>query len=139
MAIPVVVPLSTAGSLLAYCGKTFLKSRNTAAMSLLMPVSMLFDINATPPLYSVTTGMVVNAAPERVWKNVIAFPDITDQRDWFFRTGVAYPIRTRMEGSGTGTPRSCYLSTGTVQERVSVWDEPHLLRFVVTAWGGPLS
>jgi len=85
MAIPVVVPLSTAGSLLAYCGKTFLKSRNTAAMSLLMPVSMLFDINATPPLYSVTTGMVVNAAPERVWKNVIAFPDITDQRDWFFR------------------------------------------------------
>jgi hypothetical protein len=49
------------------------------------------------------------------------------------RTGAAYPIRTRIEGTGVGAARDCDLSTGTVKERVAVWDEPRLLRFVVTA------
>jgi hypothetical protein len=102
-------------------------------MALFVPLSMLFDVNAKPPVYSVTTSIVVNAAPERVWKHVVAFPDITDEPDWVLRTGLAYPIRTRIEGSGAGAPRSCDLSTGTVQERVVVWNEPRLLRFVVTA------
>ena len=64
---------------------------------------------------------------------MVAFPDIPAQRDWVLRTGLAYPIRTRIEGSGEGVRRSCDLSTGTVQEQVVLWDEPHLLRFVVTA------
>ncbi len=132
MALPIVVALSIGGSMMAYSFKTFLKGRNTTAMMLLMPVSMFFDTHATPPLYSVTTSMVVNAPPERVWKNVVAFPDIADEPNWYFRTGVAYPLRTRIEGSGQGSARDCDLSTGTVRERVSVWDEPHLLRFVVT-------
>ena len=46
---------------------------------------------------------------------------------------MAYPIRTRIDGNGLGAPRSCDLSTGTIEERVTIWDEPHLLRFVVTA------
>jgi Polyketide cyclase / dehydrase and lipid transport len=102
-------------------------------MGLLLPVSLFFDVNSKPPVYSVATSIVVNAAPERVWQYVVAFPDITTQRDWVPRTGLAYPIRTRMEGAGVGSRRSCDLSTGTMQERVVVWDEPHLLRFVVTA------
>lgn len=102
-------------------------------MALLMPASLFFDVNAKPPVYSVTTSIVVNATPERVWKNVIAFPDIRAEPDAVLRTGFAYLIRTRIEGSGVGVPRSCDLSTGTLEERVVVWDEPRLLRFVVTA------
>jgi hypothetical protein len=133
MAIPVVVPLTIAGSLLAYWGGLLSNSKRPAALGLLVPISMFFDVNAKPPLYSVTTRIVVNAAPERVWKYVVAFPHITAEPDWVLRTGLAYPIQTRIEGSGVGVPRRCDLSTGTVQERVVVWDEPHLLRFVVTA------
>jgi hypothetical protein len=101
-------------------------------MCLLIPVSMFFDVSAEPPVYSVSTKIVVNAEPERVWKYVVAFPDIPGEPDWVLRTGLGYPIRTRMDGRGVGAPRNCDLSTGTVRERVVVWDEPRLLRFVVT-------
>jgi len=132
MAIPVVVPLTIAGSLLAYWGGTLSNPRHPAAMCLLIPVSMFFDVTAKPPVYSVSTKILVNAAPERVWKYVVAFPDIPAEPDWVLRTGLAYPMRTRIDGRGVGASRNCDLSTGTVKEHVVVWDEPHLLRFVVT-------
>jgi hypothetical protein len=133
MALPLVVPLAIIGSLLAYGAAHLGKPKQPVALGLLLPVSLFFDVNSRPPVYSVTTGIVVNAAPERVWKHVVAFPDIAAQPDWMLRTGLAYPIRTRIEGSGAGAARNCDLSTGTVQEQVTVWDEPHLLRFAVTA------
>lgn len=133
MALPVVVPLAIMGSLLAYWGGGLSHPKQPAAMGLLIPFTLFFDGHAKPPVYSVTTGIVVNAAPERVWQYVAAFPDITAQPDWVLRTGLAYPIRTRIRGAGAGVVRNCDLSTGTVQERVVVWDKPHLLRFVVTA------
>ena len=77
MALPIVVPLAILGSLLAYWGGGLTNPKQPAAMCLLVPISMLFDVNATPPVYSVTTSIVVNATPERVWKNVIAFPHLS--------------------------------------------------------------
>jgi hypothetical protein len=133
MALPVVVPLTAAGSLLAYWGGRPAQGKRPAGMALLVPLSLLFDVNAKPPVYSVTTSIVVNAAPERVWKYVVAFPEITVEPDWMLRTGLAYPLRTRIEGSGVGAHRNCDLSTGTVEERAVDWNEPRLLRFVVTA------
>jgi hypothetical protein len=132
MAIPVVVPLTTLGGLLAYWVRSRSHSNRPAALCLMIPVSMFYDVNARPPVYSVTTRIVVNAPPERVWKYAVSFPDITTQPDWVLRTGLAYPVRTRISGSGAGSPRDCDLSTGTVKERVVVWDEPRLLRFIVT-------
>ena len=133
MALPLVVPLTISGSLIAFQAGAWSRGKHPAVLGLLVPISMFFDVNAKPPVYAVTTSIVVNAAPEVVWKSVIAFPDITDRPDWVLRTGMAYPIRTRIGGTGVGVPRSCDLSTGTVQERVVVWDEPRVLRFVVTA------
>lgn len=130
MAMPVVLPLTTLGSLLAYWSSAPSKP---AVIGLLVPVSLFFDVNAKPPVYSVTTATVINAPPERVWKYVVAFPDIPAQPDWVLRTGVAYPIRTRIDGNGAGARRNCDLSTGTVRERVLIWDEPRVLRFLVTS------
>jgi hypothetical protein len=133
MALTIAVPLAILGSLLAYWAGGLSSPKQPAAMCLLVPITLLFDVNAKPPVYSVTTSIVVNANPERVWKNVVAFPDIAAQPDWVLGTGLAYPIRTRIEGSGIGAPRKCDLSTGTVEERVVAWDEDRLLRFVVTS------
>ena len=132
MAIPVVAPLTIAGSLLAYWFGTLSKPRHPATMCMLLPVTMFFDVTAEPPIYSVSTQIVVNAPPERVWKHIVAFPDIHAEPDWVLRTGLAYPVRTRIEGTGVGAPRDCDLSTGTVKERIVVWNEPRLLRFIVT-------
>jgi hypothetical protein len=133
MALPIVVPLAILGSVLAYCAGGLSHPKRPAVMSLLLPMSLLVDVNARPPVYSVTTSIVVNAPPERVWKYVVAFPDIPARPDWVLRTGIAYPLRTRIAGSGIGARRSCDLSTGAVEERVVVWDQPRWLRFVVTA------
>jgi len=133
MAIPILVPVTILGALLAYWGRILLNSKRPAVAALLLPATLFFDVSAKPPVYTVTTKIVVNAAPERVWKYVVAFPDITAPPDGMLSTGVAYPIRTRIEGTGVGAPRDCDLSTGSVKERVVVWDEPRLLRFVVTA------
>jgi hypothetical protein len=133
MAIPILIPCTMIGSLLVYLARTWSSPKHPAVLGLLAPMTLFFDVKATPPVYTVTTRMVVNAAPERVWKYVVAFPGIAAQPDWVLRTGVAYPIRTRIVGSGVGAARKCDLSTGTVEERVVVWDEPRLLRFDVTA------
>ncbi len=134
MALPIVVPLTTIGSLLVYwAGVASSRAKPPAVLSLLLPLSLYFDVNAKPPVYAVSTRIVVNAPRERVWKNVVAFPDITAPVDWLLRPGLAYPIRTRIDGAGVGAERNCDLSTGTVQERVVIWDEPRLLRFMVTA------
>lgn len=132
LSLPLTVPLSALGSLLAYQANDFDHSR-PIAMALLIPVSFLFDINAKPPVYSVQTSIVVNAPPERVWKKVAAFPDIPGPTEWVFRMGFAYPQRTRIVGAGVGAARYCDLSTGPIVERVVVWNEPRMLRFVVTS------
>ncbi len=49
MAIPVVVPLTIVGSLLAYWGGTLSNPKHPAALCLLIPASMFFDVSAEPP------------------------------------------------------------------------------------------
>ena len=132
MALPVVVPLSIFGSWVIY-RSIGVGHKGPMAMALLLPFSFLFDVSAKPPVYSVRTSIIVNARPERVWNYVTAFPDIPGPTDWVFRTGIAYPERTRIEGTGVGAARYCDLSTGSVVERVIAWDEPRMLRFVVTS------
>ena len=98
MAIPILIPCTLIGSLLVYLACTWSSPKHPAVLGLLVPMTLFFDVKATPPVYTVTTRMVVNAAPERVWKYVVAFPGIAAQPDWVLRTGVAYPIRTRIVG-----------------------------------------
>ena len=67
-----------------------------------------------------------------------ASPTLTRPNDWLFRTGVAYPIRARIEGTGVGAVRHCEFSTGAFVEPIEVWDEPRLLRFAVTSNPAPM-
>jgi hypothetical protein len=51
---------------------------------------------------------------------------------------LAYPTEARISGRGPGAVRYCQFSTGTFVEPITVWDEPHLLRFVVAQNPAPL-
>jgi uncharacterized membrane protein YhaH (DUF805 family) len=90
------------------------------------------------PIFEVTSSIEINAPPESVWKNVISFSELPPPRDWVFRTGVAYPIRARIAGTGAGAIRTCEFSTGPFVEPIEVWDEPHRLRFGVTSNPAPM-
>ena len=87
----------------------------------------------TPPLYAVKTSIVINANPEKVWSHVVSFSQLPPPTERMFKTGIAYPIRAEIHGQGVGAVRHCVFSTGEFVEPITVWDEPRLLAFNVTA------
>lgn len=87
---------------------------------------------------SVITFIEINAAPEKVWQNVISFPQLKEPKEFIFKTGVAYPINATIQGRGVGAVRHCNFSTGSFVEPIIVWDEPQLLKFSVDEQPEPM-
>lgn len=140
MTLPLALPLGALGSWLVYRAEPSRSAtRGGVAMLLLLPpASITWDVQARPPVFEVRSSIVIAAPPERVWKHVVAFSELPEPREWFFRAGLAYPKRARIEGSGVGAVRYCEFSTGPVVEPIEVWDEPRLLRFRVTDNPAPM-
>jgi uncharacterized membrane protein YhaH (DUF805 family)/uncharacterized membrane protein YiaA len=92
-----------------------------------------------PPTFVVRTSIEVDARPEKVWRQVVAFSEIPPPTEMLFRAGIAYPIRAEITGYGAGAMRRCVFSTGAFLEPIEVWDEPRLLKFGVTASPAPLN
>jgi hypothetical protein len=90
-------------------------------------------------VFAVHSEVTVAASPEQVWKHVVTFSDLPEPDEWFFRAGLAYPKRARIEGTGPGAIRYCEFSTGPFVEPIEVWDEPRLLAFRVTQNPAPLN
>jgi hypothetical protein len=133
MSLPLIIPLSALGGWLVYRFEpSTLPTHTIAILLLLPPVGMTWDIRARPPVFEVRTSITIAANPEQVWRHVATFSELPPPQEWFFRTGLAYPKRARIEGSGVGAIRYCEFSTGPVVEPIEVWDEPRLLRFRVT-------
>jgi hypothetical protein len=82
-------------------------------------------------LSAVTTRIIIKASPEAVWKNVIQFPQLSPPTELIFNAGIAYPINAKIEGVGVGAIRRCNFSTGSFVEPITVWQQPHLLKFDV--------
>jgi hypothetical protein len=137
MSLPLTLPFGALGGWLA---RHLSGSPQTAgvAMLLLVPGSVVFDTTAHPPTFEVRSSVEINASPEQVWKRVIAFPELPPPDEWYFRAGIAYPIRARIEGTGAGAVRYCEFSTGPFVEPIETWDEPRLLRFRVTSNPEPM-
>jgi uncharacterized membrane protein YhaH (DUF805 family) len=91
------------------------------------------------PVYKVQSDIVVNAPPQAIWKEVIAFSQIPPPTELLFRSGIAYPMRAEMEGTGVGAVRRCVFSTGPFVEPIDVWQEPKVLRFHVAENPAPLN
>ena len=137
MAAPISFVCTYLGFLIGY---SFSKSRintNTPTVVILLlfsvPSFMAFEdkINPTENLRSVTTSIEINASAEKVWKSVIAFPQLKEPTEFIFKTGIAYPINATIAGHGVGAVRHCNFSTGSFVEPITVWDEPNLLKFSV--------
>ena len=92
-----------------------------------------------PPDFVVHSAVEISAPPETVWGQVIAFAEIPPPQELLFRAGVAYPIRAEISGTGVGATRLCIFSTGPFEEPITVWDEPHLLKFSVSKNPAPLN
>jgi hypothetical protein len=145
MALPLALPLAAFGGLCGYLVQKRRWLQNDApvflsALLLFVPgVEWIEHVVATPsPMFVVRSAIDVQAPPEKVWKEVIAFTKIPQPTEWMFRAGIAYPIRAEMFGSGPGAERHCVFSTGAFVEPIQVWDAPHLLKFSVTSNPSPM-
>jgi uncharacterized membrane protein YhaH (DUF805 family) len=101
-------------------------------------MSVQFAAQPEPTLFAVTTTMEINAPAATVWKNVISFSELPPPDEMIFKTGIAYPTRAEIHGSGVGAVRHCRFSTGAFVEPITVWNEPHLLRFSVEKNPAPM-
>lgn len=139
MALPLTVPLGALGGVLAYAARKRQPGPAGTAMLLLLPMGTgIWDFTAKPTVFKVHSAIEIAAPPEKVWNNVVTFSELPAPQEWFFRVGLAYPQRARIEGTGPGAIRYCEFSTGPFVEPIQVWDEPHLLRFNVTANPAPM-
>lgn len=146
MMLPIAIPIVMLGSIIGYfivaLGSRRPGELGKVALVLLalLPTMVGAEHLTTPEplLFTCETSTVVDAPPEAVWRHVVTFSDLDEPDDWLFRAGVAYPIRARIEGTGVGAVRRCEFSTGAFVEPIEVWDEPKLLRFVVTSNPAPM-
>jgi hypothetical protein len=135
MAAPIAIPFGLLGGYVAWLLQPHRAiTLMTSCLLLLVPPGIVFGHHGPREhTFHVSTSIVVNASPDVVWRYVTAFPAIAEVPDGIFRAGVAYPIQTEIDGSGLGTGRRCILSTGTLEERVTAWEPPNLLRFAVNS------
>jgi uncharacterized membrane protein YhaH (DUF805 family) len=145
MAAPIAYALVFQGALVGYAiqVRPWLNDQAVAitlAVLLTLPALMAAESadEPEPIVRSVQTEVIIAAPPSNVWPHVVAFPPLDEPDDWFFRTGVAYPQRAEIHGTGVGAVRHCVFSTGTFVEPIEVWDAPTLLRFSVVEQPEPM-
>ncbi|NBV46306.1 MAG: SRPBCC family protein [Planctomycetia bacterium] len=141
MAVPIVMPMALAGAIL---GK-WVADCTSAVMSQLVGVVLAIPFLAGAealtrqiPERVVLTTVEVDAPPEVVWQRIVEFPDLPAPTDWFFRCGIACPMRARIEGTGVGAVRHCEFSTGDFVEPITAWEEPVRLAFDVVDQPDPM-
>ena len=144
MAAPLVLPMTMIGGYAAYriqaadCWQC--RPTQVFCVAVIAPLLMVVEHwqPAPLPLLKVQTSLVVQAPPEKVWRNVVTFSELPPPSEMIFRAGIAYPIRARIFGTGVGAERHCEFSTGPFVEPIEVWDEPRLLKFSVTKNPAPM-
>lgn len=144
MAAPLALILAMFGAAIAYAIQFHPRKQEETpkmfSMLLVLPL-LITGESARPseaPVFAVTTSVEIDAPPEMVWPHVIHFPELTPPEEWVFRAGIAYPVRAQIFGQGVGAVRHCVFSTGEFTEPITVWQEPELLQFSVTANPDPM-
>jgi hypothetical protein len=136
MAAPIAYGAAAIGALLGrvLTQRTTRKSAHViASMSLLMPTSGALEaqIDAQPPLRTVTTSIEIDAPPSTVWRYIVDVPEIPEPEQWEFRAGISYPTSAHAESHAVGAIRTCTFNTGDVLERITELEPEKKLTFII--------
>ena len=114
--------------------------RSSASAMILLPLFAMVEPAhmAHHVLHAVRTSIEVNAAPERVWPQLIGFREIEPPKEWYFRLGIAFPTVSYTDGAGIGAMRYCGFSTGSVVEQITEWRPNEALAFDVKSQPAPM-
>jgi len=119
----------------AFIGKTMFKKNDTtlnASIIVLLIVVFISD-SLSKHAYEneVSDTIVINAPPNKVWRNVVAFKRIKQKNTfWLFRMGLPSPVESTVDGNYVGAGRKCIFSNGYVfGERIATYDSLTNLTF----------
>ena len=109
------------------------RSRDKPLMSLALLPALFALEAAMPPAVPIesTASIDIAAPPAAVWGALTSGEAISSDPGLVGATGLAFPIRGRLLGTGVGAVRLGDFSTGTARERVTEWQPGHRLAFVV--------
>lgn len=136
MAAPFAIVLGLLGGLLGASAASWRGRQPARIMPALLLLPLLIGVDRTAtelPLNEVVSTIEIEAPPEKVWPNVVGFSELSAPEEWYFRAGVAYPMRARIDGAGAGAVRYCEFSTGPFVEPITQYEAPHRLAFDVSA------
>jgi hypothetical protein len=140
MSLPLALPMAIGGGLL---GRELARPNDHQSwmgmvVVLALPLGGLVEPRAGQALQEVRSSVIINATPDAVWPQVIAFPELPAPTDWLSRAGVAFPLRAHIDGSGVGAVRYCVFSTGPFVEPITRWEPGRRLSFDVVASPAPM-
>ncbi len=141
MVAPLAIALAWVGSLIGYVIVNRMSQGGPTTLLILLaaiPATAFIDKSIKPELTPVVTSIEINADLQTVWDNVVTFPELNKPTEFIFKTGIAYPINAKIEGSGVGAIRYCNFTTGSFVEPIMVWDQPNLLAFDVLEQPQPM-
>jgi uncharacterized membrane protein YhaH (DUF805 family) len=136
MAAPIALVLAVFGSILGWVVAKQVRYRPAALGIALAALPLVAGIEAktsVPELHEAVSSIEIDAPPEVVWNHVTGFTELPPPPQWFFKLGIAYPMRARIDGEGVGAVRHCEFSTGPFVEPITTWDKPNRLAFDVTS------
>lgn len=141
MAAPFGLLLTWVGTIIGY--SIIKKTPQKASLAILIlfgiiPTMAFIEKDIEPSLNSVVTSIEINADAKTVWENVVEFPQLDEPSEFIFKTGIAYPINAKIDGTGVGAIRHCNFTTGSFVEPITVWDEPRILKFDVVEQPAPM-
>lgn len=136
MATPIALAVASVGSIVAW---TIIRHARYPAKLQVLGVFLvglpgLAGVEARvahPTLREAVSVREIDAPPSVVWRHVVGFTELPPPPEWFFRLGVAYPMRARIHGEGVGAVRHCEFSTGPFVEPITRWEPGRRLSFDV--------
>jgi hypothetical protein len=145
LASPIALAIAGMGALLGRNAATSWRRESRAAWigALSLPLaagaeSLVTTRGSDDPLREVRSAVEIDASPEVVWSTVLAFPPLPEPSRWIRASGIAYPMRAEIVGSGVGAVRHCVFSTGAFVEPITAWEPGRRLAFDVAQQPPPL-
>jgi len=131
--LPLAVGLATIGGFIGRAAASRLVDPRQPFYSVaLLPLIFLVDAAMPPELPIVTrTSITIAAPPGAVWASLTANRPVAENPGLVGLAGLAYPVASRIAGEGEGAHRIGTFSTGTADERVTVWKPGRTLAFRV--------
>lgn len=121
-----------------YIGRgMFRRDDSTLNVSVIAALLLIFVVDSVSEHHyqnMVSDELVINATPDKIWKNVVAFERIKQENKyWLFKVGMPSPVESTVTGYHLGAGRKCIFSNGYVfDEKIVTYDVNSNLTFDVT-------